>query len=90
MNTLLLTAWIACQSLDVGTTAYGLQHGFREANPAMRGSHAMALKVSVNIGAFVWHRKIAERPNAWVIPVTMAAGGCVPGALNLQKIGSQR
>lgn len=93
MNTLLLTSWIVCQSLDFGTTAVGLQRGFYEGNPALRGPQLYALKVSVNVGLFVWHQKDLRHrkgPVSALVPIAMATSGCAAGAINLHTLRSQR
>lgn len=90
MSTLMLTAWIACQSLDLGTTLYGLrQPGIREGNPVMRGPHLSSVKVSVNLGLLIW-RQQSRGPVRWVIPASMAATGCTAGALNIGTIRRAR
>lgn len=79
---LLLTAWLGCQALDLGTTHYALHHGYQEANILTRGSRLYTVKVSVNVGMFaLWS---AHRHP--VIPSIMAVGGCIPAALNLHTI----
>ena len=89
MNTLLLTAWIVCQSFDVTTTAVALSRPqFYEGNPLMRGPHLYVVKVGVNVGLFLWHihRDDKQHWSRRVVPLTMAVGGCLPGAMNLSKL----
>lgn len=89
---LLLTLWGACQGLDVATTAYALNSGrFVEANPMMRGPQLYALKVSINVGAFVFQKKAIEphHQGKWMramIPLAAAGSGCLAGSLNLHTI----
>ena len=95
MNALFLTAWIACQSFDVASTAIALNNPrLKEGNPLMRGPQLYTLKVSANIGAFFWQRDIARaRPTSkvrHVVPLTMAAAGCAAGTLNTRTIQSVR
>lgn len=77
----LLTAWIACQSLDGGTTAYGFRHGFREGNVVMQRA-IVPIKVSVNVGAILWYRHTKRR----ALPVTYALAGCTGGSWNLYQL----
>lgn len=81
MSPWLLTAWLACQAFDEGTTSYGLHHGFRESNPLMQRAR-LPIRVSVNIGALIYYRKT----HAKLIPVLMAATGCVGGSWNTYQL----
>lgn len=86
LNTLLLTAWIGCQSLDLGTTIHALHSKrFVEGNPVMAGRQMVPVKVSVNVGLLLWYRTIPKEQR-WALAAPAAASGCIPGALNLQKI----
>lgn len=86
MHALLFTAWLACQSLDGGTTAYALHsHRFVEGNPAMRGPQLYALKLSVNVGAFVWERHLPKEQQA-IIPLALAIAGCAASGWNLHQL----
>lgn len=85
----LLLLMVSCQSLDLSTTLYGLSTGrVHEGNPVMRGSHLVAVKVSVNLGAVLGQRVLAKRSGAvkWVLPGAFAATGCAAGILNLRTI----
>ena len=91
MNALLLAGWIACQSLDFGTTAYALHSGhFAEANPFMR-SNGYTIKIGVNVGALIWQQKVLRhresRTQRVALPIALAASGCLAGGLNLHTLG---
>lgn len=78
-----LAAWIGCQSLDLGTTQYGLSHGsFREGNAAMSHRALMPVKVSVNVAMFWTYHKTKVKN----VPLAMAAAGCTGGAWNLYQL----
>lgn len=83
MTAWLLTAWIGCQALDMGTTAYALHHGFVEANALTRGQRLYTVKVSLNVGMGLLHRHTEHKR---IIPAIMAVGGCVPAALNIRTV----
>ncbi len=95
MHPLLLTAWIACQSLDLGTTVVGLRNpNIREGNPVMRGPQLATLKVSVNVlavwGTFQLAKKAPKAKATSVIPIAAAVSGCLAGSLNIRTIRSVR
>lgn len=90
LDTLLLTAWIGCQSLDIGTTVYALQQpGYRETNPVVARGLFYPVKISVNVGAFLLWKDLLKsnhRTAARVIAGSSAASGCVAGGLNLRTL----
>ena len=88
MHTALIAAWLACQSLDLGTTLYGLHTGrVHEGNAVMRGGHLAAVKVSVNVGALWGQRRYLDRTGArWILPAAFATTGCLAGTWNLRTI----
>lgn len=89
MSTAALLLMLGCQSLDLSSTLYGLSTGrVHEGNPLMRGSHLVAVKVSVNLGAVIGQHALAKRPGAakWILPVAFVATGCGAGLLNLRTI----
>lgn len=95
MNPWLLAAWIGCQSLDLGSTAWVThQPGVRESNPFLQGPQGYTLKVSVNIGTFVAVRHaVRQQPHSpvrWAAPTAMATLGCAAGAWNLHLGYTQR
>ncbi len=91
MNPLLLTAWLACQSLDLTTTAIALRNpNLTEGNTLLRGRQGIALKISVNLGAYLWSRKQDSKGVRYVVPATFAVAGCVPGVMNLRTMRSVR
>ncbi len=81
MNTFLLLAWIGCQSLDLGTTTYGLQHGLTEGNPLMRKAQ-IPIRIGVNLGAVIAYRRTKAR----ALPAVLAISGCSAGTWNLAQI----
>jgi len=90
MNTLLLAAWISCQSLDIGTTIYALNNGnFKDVNPLMSSpGRVITLKVSINIGTGLLYHEI-RKPGSkkrMVIPIVMSTHGCISGIINLKTI----
>lgn len=85
MNAWLLVAWLGCQTLDATTTAWGLQHGFREVNPVLRGRAGLPIKISINVGALMLSRKLESRQRRMVAG-TFAATGCAAGAWNLHQV----
>ncbi len=89
MNAFLLTAWIACQSFDAGSTYAALHSGrFREGNPIMSHRVLYPLKLSVNLTALWAYHKVAKShpASAAVIPITFIATGCIAGTLNTRKL----
>jgi hypothetical protein len=81
MNTILLTAWIACQALDVGSTALALKTGrFVEGNSLMAGKRGYVIKVSANVAMFT------QRKRSKLIPIVMSASGCLAGSLNIHTM----
>jgi hypothetical protein len=95
MSPLLLTLWIACQAFDGATTVAVLKGGGYEANPVMAGSPARmtAIKVSVNIGGFIWGRKLVkDYPKhgiTHVVPVIGAVTGCAAATHNVGSLKSR-
>jgi hypothetical protein len=91
MNPLILTAWLACQSLDGATTAIALARpGMAEANPIMRMGH-VPIRVSVNLGALLLYRKAHKaNPGVRAIPYILAGSGCGVGAWNLAQLRKAR
>jgi hypothetical protein len=91
MNAFLLTAWIACQSFDAGSTYVAIRSGhFHEANPAMSHRALYPLKLTVNLTALWAYHKVGKSHRATVaIPIAFAATGCVAGTLNTQKLMSR-
>lgn len=95
LETLLLGAWIGCQSLDLGTTLYALNRpGYREANPLMAGSQTkiIAIKVSVNVGAFAFNQAFIPkgRKIRYVLPSVYAGLGCLAGGINIHTLRKGR
>ena len=93
MSGWLLISWLACQSFDVTSTAIALRDPrLHEANGIMRGPQMYPIKVSVNIGALIWQRKLAKRAGKarYVLPVAMAVSGCVAGSLNMRTMRGAR
>lgn len=86
MKTALLLSWFACQSLDYGTTMAALPR-FAEGNPIYGQSRGRltAIKLSVNVGAFLWYRESSHNKK-WIIPVAMASSGCAAGVVNLHTM----
>lgn len=83
MNTLLLTAWIACQSFDGISTKIALNNsGMREGNPL--GKKIYSLKIGVNIGAIIWYKKLPKE-NRKIIPIIFASTGCAAGIWNTKQ-----
>lgn len=77
--------WLACQSFDMGTTAYALHSGrFREANGLLRG-HVLVMKVGINVGMFALHHQV-QQEHPRVIPLVMAGTGCAAGGWNLRQL----
>jgi hypothetical protein len=90
MHTALLIAWLACQGSEIATTAIGLSRpGLREGNPLMAGKYRYTVKVSVNVGALIWHRQVRE-DQKWVIPSIMAGAGCTAAGWNLHMLAQGR
>jgi hypothetical protein len=87
-TTALLILWASCQSLDLGTTITALQRpSYVETNPVLRGGRLIPIKVSVNVGMWIWRDKARERRLSRVgVPLVMAASGCVAGGLNLRRL----
>jgi hypothetical protein len=83
MNPILLTAWLACQAFDAGSTYAALHSGnFVEANPVMSHGGMYTLKVSVNIGGLLAYRKT----HAKVIPALFMGTGCAAGTWNMMQM----
>ena len=91
MGTALLVAAMACQSLDLGTTLVGLSRGGREANPVLGQSptRIVAIKVGVNVGALLLHRRI-DGPRKHIVTGTLAGAGCLAGTMNLRTLRDRR
>ena len=87
MGHLAFIAWLACQSLDAGTTAVALQNGAREVNPLLK-SGGMEVRVGVNVGAILAlrHTKPSTRK---VVAWSMAGSGCIAGTWNLTQLRRQ-
>ncbi len=85
MSTILLTAWLVCQSLDLGTTFIALDKGGREANPILGQSKARigAIKVTVNGAALIGYFRTQGRKRM-ILSGTMASAGCFAGGYNLK------
>lgn len=85
-HALLLTAWIACQSLDASTTYVGLHSGhFQEANPFMKGRHLFILKGTINLGIAAG-TKFVDQKTSSIMAGTMAVSGCLGGITNLHTM----
>lgn len=84
VSTGLLILWLSCQTLDTATTYHLMgQVGFTESNPFYPSRRiVIGAKVSIN-GGVLWAWKRAK-PQRNVIAGVMAAGGCIPGILNLR------
>ena len=92
MNAILLTSWILCQSLDLGTTLHALnQPHFREGNPILGGpKRVLAFKVTVNGALFAWQARAKRPVLTRASSIAMASAGCVAGGLNLRTIRGAR
>ena len=93
MNTFLLASWIACQSLDLGSTYVALHSGqFVERNTlyAKSAQKTAVLKVSVNVGAMFLHqaglRHQDRRFSRIILPLVGSSSGCIVGGWNLAQL----
>jgi len=86
MHGFILGAWFACQALDTGSTLAALQRpNVTEANPVMRGSRALPLRVGINLGVLLaYHR--ASKPQRALLGSALAVSGCVAGSWNLAQL----
>ena len=85
MTALILSA-ILCQAADLGTTYAALHRpGFTEGNPVLRGPQLYSLKVSVNVGLYLFNRHTPKHTR-WIIPTALAGSGCTAAALNLRTL----
>lgn len=91
MHPFLFGAWLACQALDVTTTAVALRNPrLHEGNPLARGGRGYALKVAVNLAGVALYRRQTAPVLKVAIPVIFASAGCGAGALNIRTMRSVR
>ena len=87
MNPWLLAAWIGCQAFDGATTAVALQRGAIELNPILSAQPARLypIKIGVNLGAYLWARRLPKGPQR-AVGALFAATGCAAGAWNIRQL----
>ena len=84
MNPLILTAWLACQTLDATTTQIALnRQGYSESNPIMKKGH-IPIRLSVNLAVIVMSKK--KNLTASIFAVS----GCVVGSWNVSQLKRER
>lgn len=81
MNPWLLTAWLACQAFDEGTTHYALRQGYSEGNPVMQHAR-LPIKVSVNLAGLLWYKQTKRK----TFPVLLTVAGCAGGSWNTYQL----
>lgn len=91
-------SWIsllAGQGADMGTTAYGLTHGYKEANHLLDNNIARILAIKAgtiggNALIMKWLEKGGRDKAAKAVGYIGGASGAIPAALNLRTLTKDR
>lgn len=83
------------QALDIATTAYALDHGFREGNPVVKslaGNMAAfaAVKLAVGVGLAVAINKVENKGLKRTASVLGTLAGFVPAVSNMIQISRKK